>query len=103
MKMDTSIEGFFNKREFNLDNFNLLLYALNEKNDIDSTFKVIKKMELLEIELDPKSYSIIIMTAARKGDVKLAEEFFDTAVKSKFEYPSKMFYSNRNCSHCEKN
>lgn len=44
--MDTSIEGFFFKREYNLENFNFLLQALAEKKDMESAFRAFEKMKV---------------------------------------------------------
>ena len=44
--MDTSIEGFFYKREYSQANFNFLLQALAEKKDMDSAIQAFEKMKV---------------------------------------------------------
>ena len=43
--MDTSIEGFFYKREYNITNFNFLLQALAEKKDKRGALNAFEKMK----------------------------------------------------------
>ena len=44
--MDTSIEGFFYKREYNLQNFNFLLQVLAEKKDKKGALSAFEKMKV---------------------------------------------------------
>ena len=45
-KMDSSIEGFFYKREYNLYNFNFLLQILSEKKEFEQAVKIFDKMKV---------------------------------------------------------
>lgn len=44
--MDSSIEGFFYKRSYNLANFNYLLQILSEQKNLDQAVRVLKKMQV---------------------------------------------------------
>ena len=44
--MDTSMEGFFNKRQYNVKNFNFLLQALAEKRDLQAAQNVLALMNV---------------------------------------------------------
>jgi pentatricopeptide repeat domain (PPR motif) len=44
--MDTSLEGFFYKREYNLANFNFLLQVLAEQKKFDEALKAFEKMKV---------------------------------------------------------
>ncbi len=44
--MDTSLEGFFYKREYNLHNFNFLLQVLAEQKKFDESLKAFEKMKV---------------------------------------------------------
>lgn len=70
--MDTSIEGFFQKREMNIDNFNLLLLALNEKKDLTGAMETFEKMQLLGVQPDSRSYVNLIMACSKCNDLQLA-------------------------------
>lgn len=74
--MDTSLEGFFRKREMSLSNFNLLLLALNAKKDISSTEETLEKMEALGIKPDERSFSLVISTFAKHQDLEKTEKYF---------------------------
>lgn len=45
-KMDSSLEGFFFKREYNLFNFNFLLQILAEKKEYEESLKIFDKMKV---------------------------------------------------------
>ena len=45
-KMDSTLEGFFYKRKYNLFNFNFLLQILSEKKQYDESLKILDKMKV---------------------------------------------------------
>lgn len=45
-KMDSSLEGFFYKRDYNIKNFNFLLQILSEKKQYEESLKILDKMEV---------------------------------------------------------
>jgi pentatricopeptide repeat protein len=47
--MDSSLEGFFYKREYNLSNFNFLLQVLAEQNRFSEAVKAMEKMKVSTI------------------------------------------------------
>jgi len=77
--MDTSLEGFFRKREFNTSNFNLLLLGLNEKKDLQASMVTLERMEALGVATDARTYDILISTCAKVQDIEAAEKVFKTA------------------------
>ena len=78
--MDTSLEGFFRKREMNFQNFTLLLYSLNSKKQLDESLKVLEKMESLGIKLGSGTFSILLSTCAKVHQSEVAEQLFKKAV-----------------------
>lgn len=82
--MDTSVEGFFQKREMTLDNFNLLLMAQNEKRDLQGAKETFDKMKMLGVEPDSRSYVNMIMACSKQNDLVLATELFDQSLESEF-------------------
>ena len=48
--MDSSVEGFFYKRSYNLVNFNHLLQILSEQKNLDQAMRVLKKMQVKKIQ-----------------------------------------------------
>ena len=79
--MDTTLEGFFRKRELNLPNFNLLLLSLNAKKDAAGTEETLEKMQALGIKPDSHSYSLVLSTCAKTQDLEKTEKYFDLATK----------------------
>ena len=60
-KMDSTLEGFFYKRQYNLFNFNFLLQVLSEKKQYDESLKILDKMKVpskkfLNILLDNQKF-----------------------------------------------
>ena len=47
--MDSSLEGFFHKREYNLKNFNLLLQILAEQKKFSESESVFEKMKVYSL------------------------------------------------------
>jgi len=80
--MDTSLEGFFRKREMNLKNFTLLLFSLNSKKQLEESLKVIEKMESLDINPISGTYCILLSTCAKVQNVELAEQLYKKALES---------------------
>lgn len=48
-KMDSTVEGFFYKREYNIQNFNFLLQILSEKKQYEESLKILEKMKVVFI------------------------------------------------------
>lgn len=45
-KMDSSFEGFFKKREYNIENFNYLMQILAEQKKFEYALNIIEKMKV---------------------------------------------------------
>jgi hypothetical protein len=71
-RMDSSVDSFFLKREYTLNNFNFLLNILAEQQNTDKIPAVLDKMAFLKMLPDETSYNYMVKAAANKGDVQLA-------------------------------
>lgn len=67
--MNTSIEAFFNKRSFNIENFNFLLSIVAEQRKTSEIEKVLQMMKSLHIPPTEQTYNYIIRAWAKVGNV----------------------------------
>lgn len=74
--MDTSLEGFFYKREYNLANFNFLLQVLAEQKKFDEALKAFEKMKTLNIYPNQITYVQLLTACSKAKDAQKAEEIF---------------------------
>lgn len=81
-RIDTDLEAFFYKREYNLENFNFLINLLGHQNKLQHIPEVISKMELMNIASDERTYNYMIKAAAMQNNTQLAETYFKNAVES---------------------
>lgn len=90
-KLDTSMEGFFYKREFSVSNFNLLLRVYSHKGNIDECLGVIEKMKVLGLIPDVHSYVQLLTACGRARDCKTAELIFDKAKNALGDAPAILY------------
>lgn len=81
-RIDTDLEAFFYKREYNLENFNFMVNLLGHQNKLQHIPQVISKMELMKISPDERTHNYMIKAAAMQNDTLLAEAYFRSAVES---------------------
>lgn len=75
-RMDSSLDNFFKKREYTVENFNFLLNVLALQQRVDRVPAVLAKMQALGVQPDEKSYNYMIKAAGNSGDAHLAEQYF---------------------------
>jgi len=66
----------------NTDNFNLLIYALSEKKDLENAERAFEKMLSLDITPNPNTYVNLIMVCAKSHSLDGALIYFNSAVES---------------------
>ncbi len=81
--LDSSFEGFFFKREYNLKNFNYYLQVLVRQNKNDELESVLNKMEEIGIKPDMNSYNQVLAGYARSKNIEKCEKIFEI-IKSKY-------------------
>jgi hypothetical protein len=75
-KMDSSLEGFFYKRNFSLKNFNFLLQILAEQKKLSESIKALEKMKVknnskskeLGLSPDKTTFNFLIKACAKVND-----------------------------------
>lgn len=93
-KIDSSFEGFFFKREFNLNNFNYYLQVLSRQFKCNEFDGVLQKMKEMGIKPNLTTYTNLITGYARAKDIKKCEEIF-SLVKNQLQMrPNKFFYNS---------
>jgi pentatricopeptide repeat protein len=80
--MDSSLEGFFYKRTFNLENINFLFQILAEKGDLIEAQALLTKMDQLAISPDNVSYNLLIKTSGKAYNMQTAEHYFSLSVQA---------------------
>jgi len=75
-QMDSSLEGFFYKRKYDLKNFNFLLQILSEQKKPLEALKVFQKMKDMGIQPNQITYLQLLTTISKSKDAKKAEEIF---------------------------
>lgn len=90
-EIDVSLESFFNKREFTLENFNLLLQVLSQKGRIDESLGVIEKMKIMGIAPNLNSYMQLITGSGRAKDPETAELVFNKAKRDLESAPAILY------------
>jgi pentatricopeptide repeat protein len=93
-KMDSSFEGFFFKREFNLNNFNYYLQILSRQSKWDQFDGVLTRMQEMGIKPNLTSYTHILTGYARAKDIQKCEEIFDLVKHQKKFIPNKFLYNS---------
>jgi pentatricopeptide repeat protein len=90
--LDSSFEGFFFKREYNLKNFNYFLQVLVRQNKSDILEEVLNKMEEIGIKPDLISYNQVLTGYAKAKDIEKCEKIFEI-IKSKFTPDNSVYNS----------
>ena len=90
---DTSLESFFHKREFTLENFNSLLQILSHQGKIDESLGIIEKMKIMGIVPNLTSYIHLITASGRAKDSETSELIFSKAKKDLDETPAVLYSS----------
>ncbi|EGR33964.1 pentatricopeptide repeat domain protein [Ichthyophthirius multifiliis] len=91
-KMDTSIEGFFQKRSYTIKNFNFLLQIQSEKRDIEGAEKTFELMKAMDIKADPYTYNNMIKVYSKSLKLEKAEYYFDKALQCIFLKKKNIIY-----------
>jgi pentatricopeptide repeat protein len=92
--IDSSFEGFFFKREFNLNNFNYYIQVLSRQFKCNQFDGVLQKMHEMGIKPNLTTYTNLLTGYARAKDIQKCEEIF-TLVKDKLQMrPNKFFYNS---------
>jgi hypothetical protein len=52
--MDSSLEGFFYKRDYNLQNFNFYLQVLAEQKRFPESLRALEKMKVISLQFKTK-------------------------------------------------
>jgi pentatricopeptide repeat protein len=104
--LDSSFEGFFFKREYNLKNFNYYLQVLVRQRKISELEVCLKKMEEIGIKPDMNSYNQVLIAYAKDKNIEKCEEIFEI-IKSKFTPDNSIYNSlllayakNKKTSEC---
>jgi pentatricopeptide repeat protein len=90
--LDSSFEGFFFKREFNLKNFNYYLQVLVRQDKISQCEEALVKMQELGITPDEQSYIHLLTVYAKNKDIENSERVFEI-MESKY-IPNKIAYNS---------
>lgn len=90
--LDSSFEGFFFKREYNLKNFNYYLQVLIRQHKVDECELTIKKMEEIGIQPNLESYNQLLTGYAKNKDIEQCERIFGI-IKSKFTPDNSVYNS----------
>lgn len=75
-QMDSSLEGFFYSRKYNLKNFNFLLQILAEQRKSGEAMKVLEKMKQMDITPNQVTYLQLLTAVSKAKDAKTAEAIF---------------------------
>lgn len=81
VKLDSSLEGFFYQREYNLNNFNLLIKMLASKKEIDECLSVLEKMKIMGIKPNRQTYVQLMIGSGKAHDPETAENIYDKALE----------------------
>jgi len=101
--IDSTFEGFFFKREYNLKNFNFYLQVLSKHHKPDEAFRTLEKMITMGIAPDYESYNHVLSAYARDRNIEKSEEIFELAKKN-LKNPNKFLYNSLLLAYakCEK-
>lgn len=73
------MESFFFERPYSLENFNFLINLIAEQSPADYLVRLeeaLRKMDLLAIKPNEKTYNYLVKAAGKAGDTSKAEAFF---------------------------
>lgn len=90
-EIDTSLESFFLKRDFTLENFNLLLQLLSQNAKIDEALGAVEKMKILGIIPNLSTYIHLITASGRAKDYQTAELVFNKAKRDLNDTPAALY------------
>jgi pentatricopeptide repeat protein len=90
--LDSSFEGFFFKREYNLKNFNYYLQVLVRQHKTNQLEEVLERMKELGIQPDLESYNQVLTGYAKNKDIENSERIFGI-IKSKYTPDNNIYNS----------
>jgi pentatricopeptide repeat protein len=90
--LDSSFEGFFFKREYNLKNFNYYLQVLVRQHKSEQLEEVLNKMEEIGIQPNIQSYNQVLTGYAKSKDIEKCEKIF-SIIKSKYTPDNNIYNS----------
>jgi len=104
--LDASFEGFFLNREYNLQNFNLLIKMLASRGKIDDALGILEKMKIMGITPDKHTYIHLMIASGKAKDTDTAEIVFDKGVEA-LGFPDGVMYTTllstyANCANPDK-
>jgi len=92
--LDTSFEGFFFKRDFNLNNFNYYIQVLARQGKVQESENALIKMEEMKIQPNIETYTHLMTCYAREKNITKCEELFDLVKNKKNLTLTKFFYNS---------
>lgn len=92
--IDSSFEGFFFKREFNLNNFNFYIQVLARQGKREEAENALTKMEEMGIKPNMDTYNQLMVAYARDKNIEKCEEVFDLLKNKKKMVPNKFLYNS---------
>lgn len=77
--IDTTFESYFADRDYNLANFNNLLFALSEQSNLQRAIEVFEKMKILNISPNAITYVNLIQNHGKNYKINEAISLFEKA------------------------